>query len=59
MRGVLQALADIDQDIRRGERIFPYWQLRAAVLRKLGRDKAADEAKEMTRRYDPRALLGM
>jgi len=45
------ALNDIDEAIRRSERDHTYWETRAAILHKLGRAAAAEEAEAAAKRY--------
>jgi tetratricopeptide (TPR) repeat protein len=54
-----QALSEVDQAIKRAERAFPLWEMRAAILRKLGRTAAAEESEAMAQRYDPRRHVGL
>ncbi len=53
-----QGLKDIDEAIGRSERDRSSWEIRAKILRKLGRTAAADEAGAMAKRYDPRWRAG-
>ena len=46
-----QGLKDIDEAIGRSERDHSSWEIRAKILRKLGRTAAADEADAMAKRY--------
>jgi tetratricopeptide (TPR) repeat protein len=45
------ALSDIDEAIRRSERDYTFWETRAAILHKLGRTAAAEEAEVTATRY--------
>jgi Flp pilus assembly protein TadD len=49
-----QGLKDVDEAIGRDERDPSSWELRAIILRRLGRTAAADEAAAMAKRFDPR-----
>jgi Flp pilus assembly protein TadD len=46
-----EGLHDIDEAIRRSERDYTYWETRAAILHKLGRAAAAEEAEAAAKRY--------